>query len=136
MTTEKKAYKKAKWANQLQVGLNIEGMNVDGKQHAKSFFKGLQDEKGAEAGILAGVRLYFQAHSRHMPECLAQLDALAIWFEQQATLKFISSSLLIICDSEKCGVYMVDFAHVWPTDTKDVCYLTGLNNLRGMIRSL
>lgn len=135
-TSEKIAYKRAKWANQVQVGLNIEGMSVDGQHQSKSYFKGLQDEKGGEAGILEAVRMYFQANTQHVPECLAQLDVLAAWFEQQTALKFISSSVLIICDPEKCGVHMVDFAHVWPTNTKDVCYLTGLKNLCGMIRCL
>ena len=64
---------------------------------------------------------------------LMKMDALIGWFEEQTSLQFYGSSLLIIYNSETCeaDVKMIDFAHVfYEAGKSDENFLFGIRNLR------
>jgi len=60
-----------------------------------------------------------------------KLKFLLLWFENQKSLQFYGSSLLVIYSPEDmtCNVKMIDFAHVFYEEMEDENYMFGLRKL-------
>lgn len=109
------------------------------------------DEKLIDKSFCRGLKIdeIYKVHEQFLPEVkcersletrqkvvekiLVKIDAIIEWFDEQKSLQFYGSSLLVIYNSETCEaeVKMIDFAHVFYEAGKtDENYLFGIRNLR------
>ena len=130
-------YKKTKWCHQFEIALNVEGCHVGGVHHGKGVWREIQDQDGAEEGIRQALLLFFESRHGRLMECLVQLGGILAWFRSQMAFHFVNSSILFVSDRDRIGVFMVDFAHVWPANnTIDHECIRGLARLDAMLRGL
>ena len=133
---EKVAYKRSKWCHQYEIALNVEGCHVGGKHLGKDVFRRIQDAEGAEEGVRRALALFFGPRLAMLPSFVAHVETIRQWFTSQMLFHFINSSLLFVGDESRAGVYMVDFAHVWPANSVDAECIRGLERLQRMLRDL
>nr|5W2G_A Chain A, Inositol polyphosphate multikinase,Inositol polyphosphate multikinase [Homo sapiens]5W2H_A Chain A, Inositol polyphosphate multikinase,Inositol polyphosphate multikinase [Homo sapiens]5W2I_A Chain A, Inositol polyphosphate multikinase,Inositol polyphosphate multikinase [Homo sapiens] len=74
---------------------------------------------------------------------IQKIEKILQWFENQKQLNFYASSLLFVYEGSSQGgsggeveVRMIDFAHVFPSNTIDEGYVYGLKHLISVLRSI
>ncbi|KAL7535811.1 hypothetical protein ACHAXR_006748 [Thalassiosira sp. AJA248-18] len=153
----------AKYPQQSEIGFRIVGMRVhdptaaaDGEYRCwdKSFGVNLKTREDVAQALLT----FFQCNNNeagmgtpyilHVISCvIKQLTQIKIWFEENATLAFYASSILIVYDGGEPGVMtshpyqepvlkMIDFAHVCRQTGGDTGYLRGVKSLSRIIEEI
>lgn len=137
LASEAKKKRSNKWDALPHVGYQYLGIKRNNESLIdKSFCRGLKLEE------------IHKVHEKFLPEdniirkkvvgnILVKIDEIIAWFEEQRSLQFYGSSLLIVYDSVSCevDVKMIDFAHVFYESGKvDENYLFGARKLREAFR--
>lgn len=143
---EKIRTEQKKYPPQERIGYRIVGMRVhDWKSDSVVHYDKQYGRSLDEDSILSGLRYFFTDITGQRNDVLLavhrKLQELCRWFEEQQSLRFFASSLLVLYDSatatedSRCevDVRMIDFAHTYWAPGKeggrDENYLCGLRNL-------
>jgi len=132
-------HKKDKKSTTHILGLRLAGARVYQKDTGKYIIRSNKwgSKLKSEEFIGALASFFYNGERPRIDVCriyLTKLKSLSKWFETQASVKFVGSSLLFTYDgaseSAHANVAMIDFAHVFMSkDGRDEGYLTGLTNL-------
>ena len=149
---EKQVKNRCKYPQQELFGLRIVGMRIchdSGPQSYQLYDKYYGYSITSETQLQAAFRLYFtnnhQIQKSVILEFTNQLGNIRSWFEQNQSLCFYSSSLLLVYDG--CGndnatstrppiLRMIDLGHVRRNLGGDHCYLFGIQTLEKHLQML
>lgn len=111
--------------------------NADGGEHGKSDPRQQSRQSPTQAAAGATIR------TRAISNLLVQLRPLRRWFEENKSLRFYASSLLIVYEGDTNGnnadvtnIKMIDFGRVRREAGGDQGYITGLSMLKSIFADL